>query len=52
VLAQVISAATLRRSPSQAAPENCGRNGKHTEHLEPLLAGMQVLARAHPEATW
>jgi ring-1,2-phenylacetyl-CoA epoxidase subunit PaaC len=29
-----------------------GRIGNHTEYLGPLLAEMQVLARAHPEATW
>jgi ring-1,2-phenylacetyl-CoA epoxidase subunit PaaC len=29
-----------------------GRSGNHTENLGPLLAEMQVLARAHPEATW
>jgi ring-1,2-phenylacetyl-CoA epoxidase subunit PaaC len=29
-----------------------GRSGNHTEYLGPLLAEMQVLARAHPEATW
>ena len=29
-----------------------GRDGKHTEHLGPLLAEMQVLARAHPGASW
>lgn len=29
-----------------------GRDGVHTEYLGPLLAEMQVLARAHPEATW
>jgi ring-1,2-phenylacetyl-CoA epoxidase subunit PaaC len=29
-----------------------GRIGNHTENLGPLLAEMQVLARAHPEATW
>lgn len=29
-----------------------GREGVHTEFLGPLLAEMQVLARAHPEATW
>ncbi|MBB5634039.1 ring-1,2-phenylacetyl-CoA epoxidase subunit PaaC [Cryobacterium mesophilum] len=29
-----------------------GRDGIHTEFLGPLLAEMQVLARAHPEATW
>lgn len=29
-----------------------GRDGIHTEFLGPLLAEMQVLARAHPGATW
>lgn len=29
-----------------------GRHGEHTEHLGPLLAEMQVLARAHPGASW
>jgi len=29
-----------------------GRRGSHTEHLGPLLAEMQVLARAHPGASW
>ncbi|SDS34129.1 1,2-phenylacetyl-CoA epoxidase subunit PaaC [Microterricola viridarii] len=29
-----------------------GRSGAHTEYLGPLLAEMQVLARAHPGASW
>lgn len=29
-----------------------GRQGRHTEHLGPMLAEMQVLARAHPGASW
>ena len=29
-----------------------GRYGSHTEHLGPLLAEMQVLARQHPGASW
>ncbi|MRG59395.1 phenylacetate-CoA oxygenase subunit PaaC [Agromyces sp. CFH 90414] len=29
-----------------------GRHGGHTEHLGPLLAEMQVLARQHPGASW
>lgn len=29
-----------------------GRNGRHTEHLGLLLAEMQVLARAIPDANW
>ena len=29
-----------------------GRIGQHSEHLAPMLADMQSLARAHPGATW
>jgi len=29
-----------------------GRTGRHTEHLSLILAEMQVLPRAHPEASW
>lgn len=29
-----------------------GREGRHSEHLAPLLAEMQVLTRSHPGATW
>ncbi|MGC9436912.1 1,2-phenylacetyl-CoA epoxidase subunit PaaC [Streptomyces sp. WG5] len=29
-----------------------GRTGEHTPHLAPLLAELQSVARAHPEATW
>ncbi|TFD14081.1 1,2-phenylacetyl-CoA epoxidase subunit PaaC [Cryobacterium sp. TMT4-10] len=29
-----------------------GRRGDHSENLGPLLAEMQVLARAHPDAKW
>lgn len=29
-----------------------GRNGVHSEHLGPMLAEMQVLARKHPGVTW
>lgn len=33
-------------------PLTGGRSGKHSEHLSRLLAEMQVLPRAHPEAVW
>lgn len=33
-------------------PLGGGRDGKHSEHLSPLLAEMQVLPRAHPDARW
>jgi ring-1,2-phenylacetyl-CoA epoxidase subunit PaaC len=29
-----------------------GRVGNHSEHLSPMLAIMQVLPRAHPQASW
>ncbi|MFI1354421.1 1,2-phenylacetyl-CoA epoxidase subunit PaaC [Streptomyces sp. NPDC020898] len=51
VLRQVTEAAGLplpRVGPSNGG----GRDGQHTEHLAPLLAELQSVARAHPEATW
>ena len=43
--------ATLQRSPvSSFFPT--GKQGVHSEHLGFVLAEMQSLARAHPEATW
>jgi len=29
-----------------------GRSGRHSEHLSVMLATMQVLPRAHPQASW
>lgn len=29
-----------------------GRSGRHSEHLSAMLATMQVLPRAHPQASW
>lgn len=49
-------AATL--SEAALAVERCdwplggGRSGRHSEHLSRLLAEMQVLPRAHPDAVW
>ncbi|MFF2502682.1 1,2-phenylacetyl-CoA epoxidase subunit PaaC [Streptomyces sp. NPDC058067] len=51
VLAQVAGAAGLMDSPAAPVPGS-GRAGDRTEHLEPLLAELQVVARAHPEGTW
>jgi ring-1,2-phenylacetyl-CoA epoxidase subunit PaaC len=49
----VLGEATLQVPPAAPAPEGAaGRLGRHTEHLEPLLAEMQGLARAHPGASW
>jgi ring-1,2-phenylacetyl-CoA epoxidase subunit PaaC len=50
----VFAEAELERPTGRTAfiASGGGRQGKHTEHLGPLLAEMQVLARAHPGATW
>ncbi|MEZ5849711.1 MAG: 1,2-phenylacetyl-CoA epoxidase subunit PaaC [Hyphomicrobiaceae bacterium] len=50
-IARVLAEATLDM-PEPAAQRAGGRQGHHTEHLAPMLADMQSLARAHPEATW
>lgn len=51
VLAQVLDAAGLP-APDVAPLGVSGRDGVHTDELAPLLADLQSLARAHPEATW
>jgi ring-1,2-phenylacetyl-CoA epoxidase subunit PaaC len=50
-IAQVLATATLER-PTDRWMQSGGRSGRHTEHLGLVLAEMQVLARAHPQATW
>lgn len=52
VLAQVTEAAGLTLADAPATPAGSGRRGEHNEHLAPLLAELQSVARAHPEATW
>jgi ring-1,2-phenylacetyl-CoA epoxidase subunit PaaC len=52
VLAQVFSAATLTLPETVGVLGVTGRDGAHSEELEPLLAEMQSVARAHPGATW
>ncbi|MCW2918370.1 MAG: paaC [Actinomycetia bacterium] len=55
VLAQVLSAATLRVPDAAGltgASGRAGRDGVHTESMGPLLAELQSVARAHPEGTW
>ena len=48
---EVLARAELER-PEGFIARGGGREGVHTEFLGPLLAELQVLARAHPEATW
>ncbi|NWF25764.1 phenylacetate-CoA oxygenase subunit PaaC [Streptomyces sp. PKU-EA00015] len=51
VLRQVTEAAGLPM-PVYRPLSGSGRCGDRTEHLAPLLAELQSVARAHPEATW
>jgi ring-1,2-phenylacetyl-CoA epoxidase subunit PaaC len=47
----VLAQATLQR-PADRWMQTGGRTGRHSEHLGPMLAEMQVLHRAHPGVTW
>ena len=46
-----LAAATLKR-PAPGGYVSTGKTGVHSEHLGFVLAEMQSLARAHPEAVW
>jgi ring-1,2-phenylacetyl-CoA epoxidase subunit PaaC len=55
VIAQVLPAATLQRPgvfPLPGVSGRTGRHGVHTEAMGYLLAVLQSLPRAHPEARW
>jgi ring-1,2-phenylacetyl-CoA epoxidase subunit PaaC len=52
VLRQVADAAGLALPEMTPGDERPGRQGRHTDHLAPLLAELQSVARAHPDATW
>ncbi|HET8780025.1 MAG TPA: 1,2-phenylacetyl-CoA epoxidase subunit PaaC [Agromyces sp.] len=54
IIDEVFAEAELERPTGRTAfiASGGGREGKHTEHLGPMLAEMQVLARAHPGASW
>jgi ring-1,2-phenylacetyl-CoA epoxidase subunit PaaC len=47
----VLAQATLQR-PADRWMQTGGRAGRHSEHLGPMLAEMQVLYRAHAGVTW
>lgn len=52
---QIVSATLVEAKiaePQLGRPLTGGRSGRHSEHLSPMLAIMQVLPRAHPEAVW
>lgn len=48
---EALAAATLKR-PADGGYVPTGKTGVHSEHLGFVLAEMQSLARAHPEAVW
>src|SRR5229473_1151149 len=55
VLDTVLTAATLDRpggAPMARVAGKSGRDGVHTEPFGYLLAELQSVARAHPDATW
>ncbi|MBY6412838.1 phenylacetate-CoA oxygenase subunit PaaC [Rhodococcus sp. BP-252] len=55
VLTQVLHAAELHAPEGKAVGTIGGRGGRrgiHTESFGPLIAEMQVVARAHPEGVW
>ncbi|RMF52305.1 MAG: phenylacetate-CoA oxygenase subunit PaaI, partial [Bacteroidetes bacterium] len=52
MVATVIETATLRLPEDEPYMATGGRYGRHTEHLGHLLAEMQFLPRAYPDAEW
>ena len=55
VLDTVLAAATLDRpgvAPMAHVAGKAGRDGVHTEAFGYVLAELQSVARAHPDATW
>jgi ring-1,2-phenylacetyl-CoA epoxidase subunit PaaC len=52
VLHEIATTAELTLPPIAAGGGPSGRAGRHTEHLAPLLAELQSVARADPGATW
>jgi ring-1,2-phenylacetyl-CoA epoxidase subunit PaaC len=50
-LEPILREATLK-IPSAPFMQTGGRSGRHSEHLGYILADLQYLQRAHPEAVW
>jgi ring-1,2-phenylacetyl-CoA epoxidase subunit PaaC len=51
IVDEAIQEATLQR-PADGGFVPTGKQGVHSEHLGFVLAEMQSLARAHPQAVW
>jgi ring-1,2-phenylacetyl-CoA epoxidase subunit PaaC len=52
IVGQVLATATLTEPSRDAVAKGRGRDGQHTDALTDLLADLQGVARAHPDATW
>ena len=51
-VAEIFAEATLAMPPKDAWMQSGGKQGRHTEHLGYILAEMQFLQRAYPNAQW
>ncbi|MDR7050309.1 ring-1,2-phenylacetyl-CoA epoxidase subunit PaaC [Duganella sp. 3397] len=51
-VAEIFAEATLVMPPQDAWMQSGGKQGRHTEHLGFILAEMQFLQRAYPNAQW
>ena len=51
MIAEIFSEATIQ-IPSDGKQITGSKNGKHTEHLKPMLKEMQGLQREYPGAKW
>ncbi|KQQ47397.1 phenylacetic acid degradation protein [Duganella sp. Leaf126] len=51
-VAEIFAEATLTMPPADAWMQSGGKQGRHTEHLGYILAEMQFLQRAYPNAQW
>lgn len=49
---EAVFAEAALETPKQTWMQSGGKQGKHTEHMGFLLAEMQYLQRAYPNATW
>jgi len=48
----IFNKATLELPPEDTFMQTGGRRGNHTEHLDYILAVMQILPRSYPTAKW
>jgi ring-1,2-phenylacetyl-CoA epoxidase subunit PaaC len=49
---EILAEATLDMPPADAWMHGGGKQGRHSEHLGYILAEMQFLQRAYPNAEW